>query len=123
MAVLQVQNVHHFLLSDEKDKDTRIVREGPEGDKKKLHEKVGRGGEPQITTEREIPQGKKTRVWEINSQGTREGRNSLMSVKFVLQMKRKPQCEKHLKYTWNKNRRKVKWREKEELFLKIIQHL
>lgn len=36
----QVQNVHHFLLSDEKDKDKRIVREGPKGEEKKLQEKV-----------------------------------------------------------------------------------
>lgn len=59
MAMSQVQNVHHFLLSDEKDKDTRIVREGPEGEKKKLHEKVEKQGKTQITTEPEILGGKK----------------------------------------------------------------
>ena len=58
MAVLQVQNVHHFLLSDEKDKDTRIVRKGPEGDKKKLHEKVGGGGTTNHNRTRNSPREK-----------------------------------------------------------------
>lgn len=57
----QVQNIHHFLLSEEKDKDTRIVREEPEGEKKKLHEKVEKQGKTQITTEPEIL-GEKTSV-------------------------------------------------------------
>ena len=53
MAVLEVPNVHHFLLSYEKDKDTGIVREGQEGEKK-LHEKVAAQVKTQITTEPEI---------------------------------------------------------------------
>lgn len=57
----QVQNIHHFLLSEEKDKDKRIVREEPEGEKKKLHEKVEKQGKTKITTEPEIL-GEKTSI-------------------------------------------------------------
>lgn len=57
----QVQNIHRFLLSEEKDKDTRIVRKEPESEKKKLQEKVEKQGKTQITTEPEVL-GEKTSV-------------------------------------------------------------
>lgn len=63
MAVSQVQNVHHFLLSDEKGRDVRTVRAGLGGEEKKLDEKtVKRGGETQITIESETAQQKRKRV-------------------------------------------------------------
>lgn len=58
MTLSQVQNVHHFLLSDEKDRDKRIVRVGLQGEEE-LHEKVQKWGRKiQITADSKIPQGK-----------------------------------------------------------------
>lgn len=75
--------------------DKKIVRTEVEGEKKKLHEKMEKEGrKPQITMETEIPQGTRTSVWEINSQGSKERRNGYMSRKFTLEVKRKPRWKK-----------------------------
>lgn len=71
MAVLQVQNVHHFLLSDEKDKDTRIVREGPEGEKKKLHERWG--GNHKSQQNEKFPKGKRLELERLIVKGPGRG--------------------------------------------------
>lgn len=63
MTDSQDQKAHHILLSDDKDKNKRIVKERLEGKKKKLYEKVEKQGRtPQITIEPETARGKGIRI-------------------------------------------------------------
>lgn len=66
----QVQNVHNFLLSDEKDEDKRIERERLEGGKKLLiHERVENKEEKHKS--HKFPRGKEPRFERFIVKGPR----------------------------------------------------
>lgn len=67
----KVQNVHHFPLSDEKDRDKRIVRAGLQGEEKKLHEKMEKRGRYKSQQNQKFPRGKEPGLERLIIKGPR----------------------------------------------------